>query len=149
MKIIVLSRAQVPTHVFNATSALIAITTPPSGIPAEIHSASKPKRTLWLQFADVHDSKQLYAMQSEHADQLWEFIRENFVRQSNGPFTTLVVYCDAGASRSPSLAMAVIDIMGWARSDLICMATSVSSEPPNRHVYETIRQQRIGRDPRA
>lgn len=57
--------------------------------------------------------------------------------------TRLLIHCEAGVSRSPSIAMAITDSLGLSRDviDWAAIAGSqrtVNDEPPNMHVYNMV-----------
>lgn len=66
-------------------------------------------------------------MQPSQAQLLWQFVEFHREQES------IIVHCEAGASRSPSVAMALADGLGLDRGVIDWYAPHGS--PPNRHVY--------------
>lgn len=81
-------------------------------------------------------------IQSQQAARLWAAVREAVA----GGATSLVIHCIAGLSRSASAAMAIADRLGLPRSAIDWRPREgdfnqyVNDDPPNRHVYRTVRE---------
>jgi predicted protein tyrosine phosphatase len=70
---------------------------------------------------------------SIHAKQVAKFLNERLREEVDA----VLVHCFAGASRSPSLAMAIADATGLSRWSIDWSPQDPTVEPPNVHVYET------------
>lgn len=92
------------------------------------------------QFADAGD-RSWVPMHKFHAAQIPVFLRE---RLRDGVLS-LLVHCEAGVSRSPSIAMAICDSLGlcreiidWPYANGANPARSFHENPPNLHVYNLV-----------
>lgn len=129
--------------------ALVSITDPPpDGEPLKLYERWGLRRICRLEFHDFdpprHDASQEYkgrsiiecAMQSPHADELAAFLSD----LDDTDVHTLIVHCEAGASRSPSIALAIRSAgmldgpAKWHRGEL-GDTTDLPNDPPNRWVY--------------
>jgi predicted protein tyrosine phosphatase len=66
-----------------------------------------------------------------HAKQVQPFLQ----RRLRDGVASLLVHCEAGISRSPSIAMAICDCLGLARETIDWGGRNVNADPPNQHVY--------------
>lgn len=113
---------------------VISITNPPPfGRTESLPLRPMLVSVLNLQFVDVSDATHPQAMQPSHARAIWEFL-------ANHPDVDVVMlHCMAGAGRSPSVALAIADAMGWPRS---CVEWMTVGDPlvPNELVYDLVRR---------
>ncbi len=105
----------------------------------------KDKDVLSLRFDDVclrqWDREQLAElwpdckpMHSYHAKQIKPFLAS---RLREG-VSTVLIHCEAGLSRSPSIAMAICDCFELPREIIDWQGRNVNADAPNQHVYETV-----------
>jgi predicted protein tyrosine phosphatase len=137
----VLSRRLAMTHESTTRYAVISIHDP----PPEVESAKIPQRwglegILRLGFHDVdpqthmsHRGMESLAMRSEQAREVWRFVRDKWLKVE-----CLVIHCEAGVSRSPSVAMAIADAFAMGRDVIDWRDFDPSLDPPNWHVYDTM-----------
>jgi predicted protein tyrosine phosphatase len=85
------------------------------------------------QFVDDAQWDDWIPMHPFHAKAIASFLRS---RLREG-VETVVVHCNAGFSRSPSIAMAIADCMGLPRT-VIDWERPTNDDPPNQHVYRTM-----------
>ena len=78
--------------------------------------------------------KKYIAMHSFHAKQIVKFLQ---TRLREG-VESVLVHCQAGVSRSPSVAMAIADCLGRSRNIIDWNPLDPNEDPPNLHVYETM-----------
>lgn len=123
---------------------VVSITDPkPFGEPARIPGREHSEGILRLEFFDfdqlpldeegpeyprIRDGR----MQRVHAEAIWGFLSEH------PHVMALVISCEAGMSRSPSAAKAIADCVRISR---FCIdgCYDPTTEPANRHVYDTVR----------
>lgn len=153
MKIIVLPRAAVPRYCdyFKAETphAVISLQDPDSDWEVPHHAGQLGVCKSWfLDFDTLRHKDKLYgivpypnleyhgktlaewSMQAHHADSIAKFVG----KMLDAGAEVFVVHCENGVHRSPSVAMAMADAMGWGRE---CVGwVSPHSEPPNQHVYQ-------------
>lgn len=140
-RIIVRSRADAERQVkefFSPAFAVISITDP--GYPeARVDGHNCCTGVLRLKFDDIdpprwepRDWDDKTVMHDGHASRTWEFVRDQWLK-----IDTLLIHCEAGVSRSPSLAMAIADVHALGR-DAIDWERDVNRDPPNGHVYDTL-----------
>jgi protein-tyrosine phosphatase len=72
-------------------------------------------------------------MLDRHAEEVWKFVRE-----SVNTAEAIVVSCDAGVSRSPSVAMAIVDHYKLGREAIEWCGRDANGPPPNEWVYDTM-----------
>lgn len=140
MKIIVRSRFEAERQVkqfFSPAFAVISITDPDTP-DARVDEHVNCTGVLRLRFHDIEPSRysvgefaDFTPMHVGHAERVWKFIQDQWLRAD-----TLLIHCEAGASRSPSLAMAIADAYALGR-DAINWGGDSSKDPPNGHVYDT------------
>ncbi len=80
-----------------------------------------------------------WAMQPEHAVKIWDFMEQH------ADVEAVIVHCEAGASRSPSVAMALADVLGIKRGRVHSEGHNMAGDPPNRHVYDLVRAEGMRR----
>ncbi len=79
----------------------------------------------------------MMAMQFSHASMIWDTLRHH-VEGSGAIPGAIVVQCEAGVSRSPSVAMAIVDALGWPRGCIQwAPGNHAPSRVPNAHVWRT------------
>lgn len=125
--------------------AVISITDPPpDGEPAKIKQRWGLQGVLRLEFHDFdthwdqstlqtgYQGKRLseWCMTKEHAEQVADFV---YLMQ--GRIHELIVHCEAGASRSPSMAMAIAHVMNGS-SYITWEGHQYHGVTPNKGVYE-------------
>lgn len=131
---------------------LVISVTDPKSDPANIRKRwglLDPERDiLRLQFSDVdvgrwvadgwtpeqEDERTYVPMSRFHAAQILPFLG---ARLREG-VEHIVIHCEAGLSRSPSLAMAITDVLGLDRKLIDWPLGDVHELPPNVHVYEQL-----------
>lgn len=74
-----------------------------------------------------------WAMTSSQANEVWQFIECSV----NNGVTAFMVHCDAGQSRSPSLALSVCHSLGIEPKS-VSWHGGYPIKNFNRHVYETM-----------
>lgn len=103
----------------------------------------KEKDVLSLRFDDVDvgryeagDLEQFgcYPMLSYHAKQIKPFLASRLRDGVN----VVLIHCEAGLSRSPSIAMAICDCLKLPRQIIDWQGRNVNADAPNQHVYETV-----------
>lgn len=132
MKLIVRPRWRVKELSLDEPHVIISITDPPPfGGPATFPQRWGQLAVGRWQFADVHEEHPL-AMQPEHAREIWAF-----VEKWRADAAVIVVHCEAGASRSPSIAMAIADRLRIKRDciDWLRFEHVAGDSPPNDLVY--------------
>lgn len=146
------SREGVNSEWYREPFSVISIHDPqPEGFPNKIMPQEGLSKVLYLGFHDFdvlngrsedfwdresmlnpgHTLREL-AMTAEHAAQIWGFV-------STVAEPLLVIHCEAGVSRSPSVAMAIADCLHIRRSNIDWHHMDVEQHPPNEHVYRTVR----------
>lgn len=96
---------------------------------------------LHLNFADFHekhfDTKhegtplKMWAMDMGHAMKVREFLE-----MYRGVWQTLIVHCEAGVSRSPSMALAIAETLGVSKYSIEPVARNWDAQPLNPWVYQ-------------
>ncbi len=124
---------------------------PPDGEPLKVPKRwgllDADKDVLHLAFHDVDvtryddaffesSEKKYIPMHAFHAKQVVSFLN-NRLREG---VEAVLVHCQAGVSRSPSIAMAIVDGLGLTMDRRMIDWTPMdpTEEPPNLHVYETM-----------
>lgn len=149
-RILVLPRSKATRLDIPGKYAVVSIHDPaPDGEPAKIPQRWGLVAVQWLAFHDfdlnmnyppgiwdkerhgrrLHD----WAMTRTHAREVWDFVRTHWQQ-----IETLVVHCEAGVSRSPSVAMAVADAYALGRDAISWDNLDPDGDPPNGHVYDTM-----------
>lgn len=156
-KIIVLPRWKAESLDLNQRCRLISITDPvPFGQPAAIKRRwclDQDTDLLRLEFDDVcrhglhaHEDfggHRLFPITADQGKAIAGFAM-------SCPHPVLVIHCEAGASRSPSAAMAIADITSLGRHIIQwggfeeCQSPRAERMPPNQSVYEAVLNGRIG-----
>jgi predicted protein tyrosine phosphatase len=143
-KIIVRPRHEVPKLDMMVPYAVISITDPePYGEPANVPKRWGLRQVLRLAFHDLDPAKlkpdsELIpcCMQPDHGGHvkgLLDFLPCTDVE-------ALVIHCEAGASRSPSMAMAIADVLGMDRRQIDWSGRDTVTDPINQHVYNVTRK---------
>lgn len=145
MHIIVLSRRLACLHDAAEHYAVISITDPPPhGEPARIPQRWGLRAILPLAFMDYDrdmaevNGDTLYlgkpyrdwCMTEAHGDNIAAFVAEH------AGVPCIVVHCEAGASRSPSVAMAIADYLKLSRRRISWGEQRTNVLAPNRWVYD-------------
>lgn len=127
---------------------IISITDPPpfgdgKRVPFELDNELID--VLHLSFADFHakhfdlehEGRKLrdWAMTASHASCLREFLSIHA-----GRFRSIIVHCEAGVSRSPSMALAIAEHFGVPRRELEPVGRNWDAQPLNPWVYERTRE---------
>jgi predicted protein tyrosine phosphatase len=122
-------------------TAVISITDP--GVEAKLAPGDWP--VLRLQFWDVDPEKAdnereraslaARAMQPRHAQAI-----ANFVSGLAPGVDTIIVHCEHGRNRSPSVALAMCDDLGLPRSQVGWLGAGSPEAAPNIHVYGLVRR---------
>lgn len=154
LRFCVRSRDGINSEWYRKPFSVISIHDPePEGYPNKIMPQEGLGRVLHLGFHDFdvcntkpegvwdresmlnpgHTLREL-AMRSEHGAKIWEFV-------STVTEPLLVIHCEAGVSRSPSVAMAIADCLHIRRSNIDWRHMDVEQHPPNEHVYRTVRME--------
>lgn len=138
MKIIVLPKWKAEHLDLDERYIIISITDPqPFGEPAKIKTRWGLVDLLRLEFYDLeppYPPKNEGLMTDDHAKEIWKFIN-----QYNLDDVTLVVHCEAGVSRSPSIACAIADCLNINRTVIELSETGFFDQPANKHCYDLIR----------
>lgn len=152
LRFCVRSRNGVNRETYGKPFSVISIHDPePDGEPNKIRPQFGLSKVLHLGFHDydlTHDKPEGFwdrqsllapghtlrelAMTHEHGLKVWDF-----VRGVSEPL--LVIHCEAGVSRSPSIAMAIADCLHIRRRQIDWHHMDVEQHPPNEHVYRTVR----------
>jgi predicted protein tyrosine phosphatase len=145
-KIVVLPEFEMGRFHPDEPYAVISITDrQPYDDPAYIPKSEHTQGVLRLEFMDFDPVRTCFrdnrwqgepvsswVMQPADAQLVWRFLE----RYRDVPL--LVIHCHAGASRSPSMAMAVCDGLGLPRNAILWHHRRVQAAdgpPPNQHVY--------------
>lgn len=85
-------------------------------------------------FAIEHEGKLLkqWAMEPWHASCVKEFLDNHA-----GKYETIIVHCEAGVSRSPSMALAIAEHLGVDRYEIEPVTRNWDAQPLNPWVYKT------------
>jgi predicted protein tyrosine phosphatase len=146
MRIVVLSRRLSRKADFADPFAVISITDPPpysepvrfrlrwglrAVLPLSFHDFDPPRHDP----AILIDGKPLTSWTMTAADA--EAVRA-FVAEHAETAKILLIHCEAGVSRSPSMAFAIADAMGWPRKVVQWGRPGMNAmKAPNGHVYRT------------
>jgi predicted protein tyrosine phosphatase len=153
MKFIVRSQTLMKSLDLDEPYAVISITDP-------MEQFVVPKRwgltdTLYLKFFDFDPDKEKEAgriladhytnrcMSEGDADRVAEFVSDN------AHLGCLVVHCYAGASRSPSIAMALCDHLHLPRNQIDWGGLPTNVLAPNEWVYDRTREAMVRRQKRV
>jgi predicted protein tyrosine phosphatase len=145
MRLIVLPRHAMARLDLDVPYVVISISDPPpAGEPARIPQRWGLRGVLRLAFLDTDPGRHEYglyqgtsvnelSMQPSDGQAIWEF-----VKRWQNEVGAIVIHCEAGVSRSPSVAMALADALEWGRS-CIEWTFNPTEPPPNLHVYQVVR----------
>jgi predicted protein tyrosine phosphatase len=140
-RIQVLSRRLAERHDPEERFVLISITDPPPfGGPAKIQQRWGLQDILRLEFYDFGEEVPCERpgwMSDEHARQIW-----SFVQKWQDQVDLLVIHCEAGASRSPSVAFSIADALDLSRLVVKWGCLNSYCQPPNMHVYDAVMRNR-------
>lgn len=131
--IFVLPQWEAESFTLERPFAIISITDP--GEQAKLRN-DIPK--LRLEFKDYKrpfetmPTENRFLMTPQQGKAVWEFINK-----LPPFFDDLVISCEVGASRSPSMAMAICDGLGISRRAIIGPNEKLREIIPNEHVYVT------------
>jgi predicted protein tyrosine phosphatase len=131
-RILILPRSALAALALPEPCAVVSIDGPRYGGTAEWFTASDGRLDLY--FADVGKGNP-GAMSQRQATRLACFVR---AVAGEAEVRTLVVACNFGVSRSPSVAFAVADALNLGRAAIEWRARPgdvVHRDPPNSHVY--------------
>lgn len=141
MKLIVQPRWRLPALDLDVPYVVISITDPKQD-PAVIPKRWGLRDILRLSFDDIdpedlryipgHQLQGIRLMRPEDGQAI-----ASFVETWKDQVGAIVIHCEAGASRSPSVAMALADSHGWGRASIEWMGSG--RVPPNLHVYRVTR----------
>jgi predicted protein tyrosine phosphatase len=137
MRLIVCPRWRVKELDLDVRHAIVSISDPaPWGKPADLPKQwGQIEIGRWAfldcdpQQADHYDG----LMTLDQACEIWDFL-DRMIEQGA---EAIVVHCEAGASRSPSVAMAIADCMGLGRESVTWRGVQCDDKfaPPNDYVY--------------
>lgn len=127
-RIIVTDREGVKSLDCKRGTAIISITEP--GFPeAELPDCWPVYRCSFFDYGRTWPKPE-ELMKAEDAEAIWRFV------DSLEGVETLAIHCEMGASRSPSVAMAIMAEIPNVRLDWRTGPAGGSMRPPNGHVYE-------------
>lgn len=144
MRFIVRPRHALPKLDLDEPYVVVSITDPPSwgDGPARIPQRWGLTDVLRLEFQDldpesdgeIDDAARALCMTDAHADAVAAFMAQH------ASIPIVVVHCTAGASRSPSTAMALCDHYRLPRTAIDWRPEHVNGHPPNVWVYDKVRE---------
>jgi predicted protein tyrosine phosphatase len=128
---------------------IISITDPPpfgDGQRVDFDLDEDLLDVLHLSFADFHEkhfrfnhddgrSLKEWAMEPEHGDRVADFLKTH-----RGNYHTLLIHCEAGVSRSCSMALAIAEHYGIDRRAIEPHWANWDAQPLNPWVYELTKQ---------
>lgn len=145
MRLIVRGRDDAERFTTPEPYVVVSITDPPPhSTPADLHTDAA--EILRHEFHDFNPPRHepnhpfegktilAWSMQPHHAHSIWEFVRRHRDK-------TILIHCEAGVSRSPSIAYAIADCMGINRATLDTGGqndTGFEYHNGKRHCYRTM-----------
>jgi len=134
-RIIIRSKEDIDLVNVDNPFAIISISDPDDRVSPEI--TSRAKRCLFLKFLDTDLTKFTAGenlLPRCFNEKLGKSVGEFITLVLNDEIRTLLIHCEVGISRSPSIAMAICDAFELSR-EIMDWRFNIHSKPLNQHVY--------------